>query len=100
MNTGSIIFVGVVAIGCMTLYHLIPFLIVRGASESLAQLRPFLLAGSVLSIALGFHQWRKQSRVPASRLSVVVFCVSSVAAFGMILFPETIANILASALGD
>jgi len=101
MKARSIIFLSMAAIGFMTFYHFIPFLIVGGASGSFAKLRPFLLAGSVLSLVLGFYQsWRKQSKVPAARLSAVVLWVSSVVVLGMILFSQAVANILANALGD
>ena len=101
MKNGGISFASVTAIGLMTLYHFIPFLIVRGVPGPLGKLRPLLLAGSVLSIALGFYQsWKKRSRVPASKLSIVGLWVSSIVVFSMILFAQAIANVLANALGD
>jgi hypothetical protein len=86
----------------MTVYHFILFLIVGGAPDFFAKLRPFLLAGSVLSVAGGFYQsWRqKQSRAPASGLSVSVLWISAVLVFSMIVFSQAIANVLASTLGD
>ena len=101
MKHGSIVFVSVTAIGLMTLYHFIPFLIIREVPGPLGKLRPFLLAGSVLFIILGFYQsWKKRLIMPASKLSIVVLWVSSIVVFGMILFAQTIANVLANALGD
>ena len=89
------------SVGAMSLYHFIPFLIVGGAPDSLANLRPLLVAGSVL-VALGLGQsWRqKKSRMPASRLSVSMLWPSAVVVFSMIVFSQAIANVLASAFGD
>ncbi len=86
----------------MTFYHFNPFLIVGGAQDSIARLRPFLLAGSVLSVAGGFYQsWpQKQSRVRGSGLSVSLLWISAVLVFSMIVFSQAIANVLACTLGD
>src|SRR5580704_6970049 len=102
MKNSGIIFVSVAAIGLMIFYHLIPFLFVGGAPDSLAKLWPFSLVGSIVSVAFGFYQvWRpKQSQVPVGRLSVWVLWLSSAAVFGLILFSRAIANVLANALGD
>lgn len=102
MRSGGIIVTSVAGIGLMTFYHFIPFLIVGGAPDSFAKLRPLLLVGSVLSVSGGFLQsWRqKQSRAPASRLSVSVVWISAALVFSMIVFSQAIANVLASTLGD
>jgi len=54
MKNSGIIVASVAAIGFMIFYHLIPFLFIGGAPDSLAKLWPFSLAGSILSVALGF----------------------------------------------
>lgn len=102
MSGGGIIVTSVVGIGFMIFYHFIPFLIVGGAPDSFAKLRPFFLAGSILSVAGGCYQsWRqKQSRAFRSGLSVSVLWISAVLVFTMIVFSQAIANVLASALGD
>ena len=102
MKNSGVILASVAAIGFMIFYHLIPFLFIGGAPDSLAKLWPFSLAGSILSVALGFYQvWRrKQSQVPVGRLSVCVLWLSSAAVFGLILFSRVIANVLANALGE
>jgi heme A synthase len=102
MKSRGVIFASVAAIGFMIFYHLIPFLFIGGAPDSLAKLWPFSLAGSILSVALGFYQvWRqKQSHVPVGRLSLCVLWFSSATVFGLILFSRAIANVLANALGD
>ena len=53
MRHGSIIFTGPTAIAVMIFYYLIPFLIVAGAPDSFAKLRPFVITASVLLIAFG-----------------------------------------------
>jgi len=100
MKYGGSIFAGPAAIVLMIFYYLIPFLIVAGASDSFAKLRPFLVSGSVLFIALGFYQsWRsRRSKVPTT-LDMAVLWFSAVVVFCMILFPETIANFLANTMG-
>jgi|SRR5215472_126501 len=102
MRTAVFLLVSGLSVGVMILYHFIPFLIVGGAPDSLANLRPLLVAGSVLLVAFGFVQsWRqKKSRMPASRLSVSMLWISAVVVFSMILFSQAIANVLASAFGD
>jgi hypothetical protein len=90
------------SVGMMIFYHFIPFLIVGGAPDSLANIRPLLVAGSVLLVAFGIVQsWRqKRARIPASRLSVSMLWTSVLVVFSMIAFSQAIANALASALGD
>jgi len=101
MRHGSIIFAGPTAIAVMIFYYLIPFLIVAGAPDSFAKLRPFVIIASVLLIALGLFQvWHAQrSEVPISRLALPMLWFSALAVLGLILFPQPVANFLASTLG-
>lgn len=101
MRHGSIIFAGPAAITVMIFYYFIPFLIVAGAPDSFAKLRPFVITASVLLIAFGLFQlWRAQrSQVRVSSLTLPVLWFSALAVFGLILFPQAIANFLASTLG-
>jgi uncharacterized membrane protein len=89
------------AIAIMIFYHLIPFLIVAGAPGFFARLRPFLISGSVLLIALGLYQSSRaqQSAVPRSRLTVPVLWFSTLLGLGLILFSQVFANFLANELG-
>ena len=89
-----------IAIVLVTFYYFIPFFIKRGAPDSLGRLRPFLLPGAVVAISAGFYcLWRsKQSGSPASRLSISVLWVSAIVAVSMILFPQAIANFLATSM--
>ena len=82
----------------MAAYRLIPFLILGGAPDSFSKLRPFLLSGSLVSMFLGLYQvWRaERSTSPASDISVAVFWFSVIVVLGMILFPQAIANFLAT----
>ncbi len=101
MRHGSIIFAGSAAIAVMIFYYFIPFLIVAGAPDSLSRLRPFVITGSVLLIAFGYVQsWRAQrSEVRVSKLTLPVLWFSALVELRLILFPQTIANFLARALG-
>jgi hypothetical protein len=83
---------------------LTPFLLAAGTAGSSAffvKLRPFLLAGSVLSIGFGFYQsWRaKQCKCQPSLLSTTLLWVSAIVVLLFILFPQAIANLLANILG-
>jgi hypothetical protein len=101
MRDRGIIFAGPAAIAVMIFYYFIPFLVVAGAPESFATLRPFVIPGSLLLIALGFYRsWRPQrSDVRVSKLTLPVLWFSALVVFGLIVFPQAIANFLASALG-
>jgi len=98
MTHSSGILVGPAAIVSMVFYYLIPFMIVAGAPDSLAKLRPFVISSSVLLIAFGFYQsWRsKRSQLSPSKLSLPLIWFSTIVVLGMILFPQTIANVLAT----
>jgi len=60
-----------------------------GTSSFLSQVRPYLLIGSILFIALGFYQaWRaKKCRRRTSLVSSILLWVSAVFVFLSILFP-------------
>src|SRR5215471_7587342 len=80
---------------------LAPFLLAAGTAGSSAffvKLRPYLLAGSVLSIGFGFYQsWRsKQCKCQPSLLSTILLWFSAIVVLLFILFPQAIANLLAN----
>ncbi len=77
------IFAGPAAIVLMICYYSIPFLIVAGVSESLANLRPFLVSGSLLLIVLGVYEClrSRHSNSQTSELSTVVLLFSAVVVF-------------------
>jgi hypothetical protein len=82
---------------------LLPFLFAAGAAGSSAffvRVRPFLLAASVLLIAFGFYQrWRaKQCQCEPNPLSAILLWFSALVVLVFILFPQAIANLLASLL--
>jgi len=95
-NSG--IFVGPAAIVLMVFYYFIPFAIVAGGPDFLAKLRPFVISSSVLLIAFGFYRsWRvKRSKLPPNKFGLPVLWFSTIVVVGMILFPQTIANVLAT----
>lgn len=83
---------------------LAPFLLAAGTAGSSAffvKLRPFLLAGSVLSIGFGFYQsWRaRQCKCQPSLLSAILLWFSAIVVLVFILFPQAIANLLANVFG-
>jgi len=61
-----------------------------GASDSLAKLRPLLVAGSSPACSLWFVQsWReKKSGIPTSRLSAAMLWILAVVVFSMIAFSQ------------
>src|SRR2546426_4016650 len=77
MRQGRIIFAGPAAIAVMIFYYFLSFLIVAGAPDSFAKLRPFVITASVLLIAFGFLQsWRARicsSRIQTHSARVLVF---------------------------
>jgi hypothetical protein len=82
---------------------LLPFLFAAGAASTsafVAQLRPYLLALSVLLIAFGFYKsWRaKQCNCKPSRISTFLLWFSAIVVFVFIFFPQVIANLLADLL--
>jgi hypothetical protein len=83
---------------------LAPFLLAAGTAGSSAffiKLRPFLLFSSVLMIGFGFYQsWRaKQCKCQPSLLSTILLWFSAIIVLLFILFPQAIANFLATVLG-
>ena len=71
-----------------------------GASGFFFQLRPYLLAVSVLSIGFGFYKsWRaKQCNCKPSRVSTFLLWFSAIVVFAFIFFPQVIANLVANGL--
>jgi hypothetical protein len=82
---------------------LLPFLFAAGAagtSAFVAQLRPYLLALSVLLIAFGFYTAgrAKQYNCKPSRISTFLLWFSAIVVFVFIFFPQVIANLVADLL--
>jgi hypothetical protein len=82
---------------------LLPFLFAAGAagtSAFIAQLRPYLLALSVLLIAFGFYKaWRaKQCNCKPSQISTFLLWFSAMVVFVFTFFPQVIANLVADLL--
>ncbi len=102
MRHGSVLVAGPAAMAVMIFYYFIPFLIAGGAPDSLAMMRPIVIAGAVLLIAFGLIQsWRVQpSEVCLSKLTLPVNWFCALVVLGLILFPQTMANFLASVLGE
>jgi hypothetical protein len=71
-----------------------------GGSALLAELRPYLLVGSVLFIAYGFYQtWRaKKCQRRTSAIAAVLLWVSAGFVFISIFFPQVMANAAAGLL--
>ena len=97
----TIVRAGSAAIAVMVFYYLIPFFILAGAPDYVANLRLFLISGSVVLIALGLYQSlrMKQSEAPRSRLTVPLLWFSALVLLGLILSPQAIANLFANVLG-
>ena len=91
---------GPMAIVLVTFYYFVPFFIEQGVPDSLGSIRPFLLSSAVVAISVGFYSlWRlKQTGSPVPRLSISVLWVSAILALNMILFPQAIANFLATSM--
>ena len=109
-RSGRTISASVAALGSVILASscclpLAPFLFAAGAAGSSAffvKLRPFLLAASVLLIALGFYQsWRaKQCNCKPNLLATMVLWFSAVVVLVSILFPQALANFVANLLAS
>lgn len=109
-RSGGTISASVAALGSVLLASscclpLVPFLFAAGAAGSSAffvKLRPFLLAASVLLIALGFYQsWRaKQCNCKLNLLATIVLWFSAVVVLVSILFPQALANFVANLLAS
>jgi hypothetical protein len=79
---------------------LLPFVMaagLAGTSAYLTEVRPYLLAGSILFIAFGFYQARRARRCNrrTSTVASVLLCVSAGFVLISILFPQIIANAIA-----
>ena len=105
-RSGRTISASVAALGSVILASscclpLAPFLFAAGAAGGSAffvKLRPFLLAASVVLIALGFYQWwrAKQCNCEPNLLSRVMLWFSAVVVLVSILFPQALANFVAN----
>jgi hypothetical protein len=103
--SASLAALGSVILASSCCLPLVPFLFAAGAAGGSAffvKLRPFLLAASVLLIALGFYQlWRaKQCNSKPNLLSRMVLWFSAVVVLVSILFPQAIANFVANLLAN
>jgi hypothetical protein len=82
---------------------LMPFLVAAsfaGGSAFLESVRPYLLIGSALLIALGFDQGRraKHCNCQPSRLSTILLWFSAVIVLVSVFFPPAVASLLAGSL--
>ena len=82
---------------CLPLFPFMMAAGLAGTSAFLSQVRPYLLVGSILFIALGFYQaWRaKKCRRRTSIVSSVLLWVSAAFVFVSIFFPQIMANLIA-----
>src|SRR5579872_3092118 len=85
------------SICCLPLFPLMMAAGLAGTSTFLSQLRPYLLIGSILFIALGFYQaWRaKKCQRRMSLIPSVLLWASAVFVFVSIFFPQIMANAIA-----
>ena len=69
-----------------------------GLSVALAGLRPWLLGLSAILLAVGFLQLYRGKRAcqRRSRLSLILFWASAAVVVGVLLFPQVIAELMAS----
>jgi len=103
--SASIAALGSVILASSCCLPLVPFLFAAGAAGGSAffvKLRPFLLAASVLLIALGFYQsWRaKQCNCKPNLLATIALWFSAMVVLVSILFPQALANFLANLLAS
>jgi hypothetical protein len=68
-----------------------------GAARALAPMRPWLIALSILLLAIGFIRTyrRRECSVGRSPFSVALLWISAVLVLSMLLFPQAIAGFLA-----
>ena len=92
---------GPAAVVLILFYYFIPFLIVAGAPDYFARLRPFVIAGALLMMAAGLRWFwpRNGTEEPHSTWKAMVPVVSTIVALAFLMFPQTVANFLATALG-
>ncbi len=71
-----------------------------GLSVPLASLRPWLLGAAVVLLAVGLWQLHRGGRTcrRRSRMSLVVFGLSAAVVLAVVLFPQTIAALMADHL--
>src|ERR1700730_2318925 len=96
----SLAALGSVIVASSCCLPLLPFLFAAGTAGTsvfVAQLRPYLLALSVLLIILGFYKsWRaKQCNCKPSRISLFLLWFSAIVVFVFIFFPQVIATLVA-----
>lgn len=88
----------IAALGCcLPLAPLLAAAGLAGASAVLAPLRPWLVGGSVLMLAVGFYQMygRRSCRAGRSRLGVVVLWTAAAVTFVLLAFPQVVAGWMA-----
>lgn len=100
---GSLAALGGVVLASSCCLPLLPFLFAAGAAGTSAffvKLRPFLVAGSLLSIAYAFyHAWKAQRcNCRTSILSRFLLWFSAAVVGVFTLFPQTMANFVADLL--
>ena len=81
---------------CLPLFPFMMAAGLAGTSAFLTEVRPYLLAGSILFIAFGFYQARRARKCNrTSTVALVLLCVSAGFVLISILFPQIIANAIA-----
>jgi hypothetical protein len=92
---------GPAAVVLILFYYFIPFLIIAGAPDYFSKLRPFVIACALLMMAAGFYwSWPgKDTEEQHSTWKAMVLGGSAILVFALIMFPQTVANFLATALG-
>ena len=99
----SITALGSVVLASSCCLPLVPFLFAAsaaGTSAFFVKARPFLLALSIFSIAVGFYQKRQAKRCQAkpSMFSTILHWFSTGTVFVFVLFPQVMANFIANLL--
>jgi len=107
-GSGRTILASLAALGSIVLAStcclpMFPFVFAAGAAGSsvfFTKARPFLLAGSVVSIGFAFYQrWRlKQCKCKPSLMSTILVWFSLIVVLTFFLFPQVIANLVANVL--
>jgi hypothetical protein len=71
-----------------------------GLGVVLEPLRPWLLGSSMALLAIGFVQLRRSRATcrPRSGVSAAVLLLSTMIVFALVLFPQTVASLLANVL--
>ena len=98
MRRSAIIVLPLAALGLVIAYHFVPFLLEAGGPAFLARSRLFLPSASLLLTTLSFYRlWRTGPHTRPDALTAVILRFSASALLAFLLFPQTIANILADA---